>query len=257
MKKVRLQTTDGLTLTGVWHLPKKQTEKVIVLAHGITVDKDEAGIFVNLANLLEQNSFAVFRFDFRGQGESEGESVDMTIKGELLDMDAAINEVSKHRFTSIGLLGASFGGGIASLYAETHQEKLRCLCLWNPCLNYDHTFLHPITPWLMEQSEQIKKDFSKKGWTTIGSRQFVIGKQLFDEMEQTYPYEALKNITIPTLIIHGDNDTYVPFQDSKEYVHNLQHGTLHIIKNAGHGFHDNDMQEEALQETVSFFKRCF
>jgi alpha-beta hydrolase superfamily lysophospholipase len=256
MEKTTFQTADGLILTGIWHLPKTSVSKAVILAHGITVDKDEGGIFIKLANVLEENGFAVFRFDFRGNGESEGKSIDMTISGEVLDMNAAVEHVHKHQFTTIGLLGASFGGGIASLYAEKYQDKLQCLCLWNPCLNYNHTFIDPLTPWLMGQIERMKKDFQEKGWTTLGSRQFIIGEKLFEEMKQLHPEKALKTILLPTLIIHGDKDTYVPYEDSQEYVHNLDHGELHIIRNGKHGFHDNGIQEEtAIKETLSFFKK--
>ena len=66
MKKVQIETADGMKLAGVWHIPSKPTKKAIILAHGITVDKDEDGVFVNLANKLCGMGYAVLRFDFRG-----------------------------------------------------------------------------------------------------------------------------------------------------------------------------------------------
>ncbi|PIV37516.1 hypothetical protein COS31_04240 [Candidatus Roizmanbacteria bacterium CG02_land_8_20_14_3_00_36_15] len=87
MKKIFFSSTDKLKLCGVWHTPSKKTSKAIVLAHGISVDKDEeGGNFIKLANLLSGAGYAVFRFDFRGNGESEGDPRKMTIKEEVDDL---------------------------------------------------------------------------------------------------------------------------------------------------------------------------
>lgn len=182
MKKITYKSKDGTELSGVWHIPNQSTDKAIILAHGITVDKDEDGIFTDLSEYLKDNGFAIFRFDFRGHGESKGNSVDMTIQGELMDLEAALSVVKRQGYKSIGLLGASFGGGIATLFVPEHQDKIKCLCLWNPVLNYDHCFINPTLPWLRRRKDQMKKDLLEKGWTTLGSRKFKIGKSLFEEM---------------------------------------------------------------------------
>ncbi|OGK09444.1 hypothetical protein A2767_05355 [Candidatus Roizmanbacteria bacterium RIFCSPHIGHO2_01_FULL_35_10] len=94
-QKIFFKSKDGLKLCGIWHIPNQPTNKAVILAHGLTVDKDEEGIFVELAELLKKKGFAVFRFDFRGHGESEGKSIDTTISGEVADIKSAINFVKK------------------------------------------------------------------------------------------------------------------------------------------------------------------
>jgi uncharacterized protein len=256
MDKITFSSTDTTKLCGIWHLPKEKTDKVVILAHGITVDKDEKGIFIDLADELAKKGFAVFRFDFRGHGESTGKSTEMTIQGEIEDLNAAVNLVSEKGYKKVGLLGASFGGGISTLYASENQEKLTCLCLWNPVLNYEHTFLNPTVLWIKEVKDRLKKDFDEKGWSELGSRKFKIGKELFDEMKTFSPYEELKKINIPTCIIHGDCDTKVPFEDSVKYFNNLT-GEKEFIKFEGseHGFHEEPFHSKAITETVKFFEK--
>ena len=254
-KNIAFSSSDGLKLAGVWDLPDKPTTKAIVLAHGITVDKDENGIFIELAKRLVNEGFAVFRFDFRGHGESEGKSIDLTISGELRDLEAAMREVKSKKYQEIGLLGASVGGGTCALYTSAHEQEITCLCLWNPALNYDHTFLNPTSPWIRKQKEHMVKDIQEKSWTTLGSRKFVIGKALFDDMAKLKPFEALKHITVPTLILHGTKDTKVSYEDSKEYVHLLTNGKLIILEGAEHGFHRDWETKRALDETASFFQK--
>lgn len=253
-QRIFFKAKDGLRLCGIWHIPSKPTTKAIVLAHGMTVDKDEEGIFVGLAELLKENGFAVFRLDFRGHGESEGKSIDTTITGEITDIDGTIREVKRQKYKEIGLLGASVGGGIVSLYAEKNQKELKCLCLWNPALNFGHTFLNPITPWLKDRHIEMMDDLNTKGWTTVGSSKKIYGKKFFEEMEKFKPYKALLKISIPTVIIHGTNDKYVPYQDAKNYVTYLKKGKLITLKDGEHGFQNRPQdRKKAKQETLKFF----
>lgn len=158
LEKVTFQSKDEIKLVGIWHYPNNRASKAVILAHGITADKDEEGIFVDLANVLQNKGFAAFRFDFRGHGESGGKSGDLTVTGELYDLEAAIKEVVNKGYRELGLVGASFGGGTATLYTAKHPNLIKALCLWNPALNYDHTFVNPITSWLKNRKNEIKKD---------------------------------------------------------------------------------------------------
>ena len=254
MKRITFKSKDGTKLVGVWHLPKSKTNKAVVLAHGITVNKDESGVFVQLADQLVENGFAVFRFDFRGHGKSGGKSVDMTLSGELSDLTAAINLV-KQQYCQIGLLGASFGGGISTLYTAKNQEKLQALCLWNPVLNYDHCFLNPTLPWIAARKTHIRNDIQTQRWTTLGKRNFILGRKLFEEMVIFRPYEEIVKINIPKIIIHGDKDTKVPYEDSKMYINNSE--SLVTIKEAKHGFHKKQEFDQAAKATLVFFNKYF
>ena len=64
MNKIFFKNKSGLKLCGIWHFPKIKINKAIILAHGFNVDKDEEGIFPQLAERLKEKGFAVFRFDF-------------------------------------------------------------------------------------------------------------------------------------------------------------------------------------------------
>lgn len=257
MNTIDFKSLDGTRLKGIWHIPTNTTTKAVILAHGITANKDESGIFKDLAEKLKENDVSVFRFDFRGHGESEGKSIDTTITGELEDLTAAYDEVIQAGYKNVGLLGASFGGSIATFFIEKYPSKCTSLCLWNPVINYDHTFINPITTWIRERKEQLKKEVEEKGWTAIGSHGFVVGRALFKEMEGMFPYEAMKHITLPTIIIHGDADTHVPYSDSAEYFPNLKGDTKFVtIKGAEHGFHDSkEHSEQAITSTLQFFKK--
>jgi len=250
-KKIFFKSGDGTSLCGVWQEPEIKTNKAIILVHGITANKDESGIFIELSESLKSKGYAVFRFDFRGSGESEGKSVDITIKKEKDDLSAAFSIVENAGYKKIGLLGASFGGGITALWSAINQDKILALCLWNPVLNYDHCFLNPVTDWLKNRNQKIFSDFKKQGWSTLGSQNFVIGKNLFDEMAMLFPYQELKKIKKPILIIHGDQDGKVPVEDSQEYAKDV--GNFILIKGSDHGFHESPYDKQAIILTLEFF----
>ncbi|MBI2032984.1 MAG: alpha/beta fold hydrolase [Candidatus Levybacteria bacterium] len=234
-EKLFFKNAEGLTLCGILSLPEKQATKCIILCHGITVDKDEGGVFVALTNALADRGFAVFRFDFRAHGESEGNSIDLTVTGKLHDLETAVKLLEEKGFKTFGLLGASFGGGIASLYTSRHAGKIKALVLWNALLDYLQ-WLKPTTEWGKKYfGKPAMERIEKQGYTEIGSIKYKIGQALMDDMENLSPMEELMKVEIPILFVHGSNDTYIDVEDS--------------------GFHDRAQDaEKATETTVQFFK---
>jgi len=259
MQKVFFKNKSGLKLCGIWHLPKNKTDKAIILAHGFNVDKDELGIFVHLANRLQEDGYAVFRFDFSAHGESEGEQIDITITSEIKDLENVIDYVANNSYLKIGVLAASFGASIAPLLSQDYLNKMSALCLWNPTLNFDHVLLNPVLPYYKAKQKLWKKDLLEKGYAITGRNNFKMSQALFNEMKILKPYISLKNIKVPVMIIHSKIDTYVPYEDSKEYVKYLKNGELITIENLGHGFQEKNPGDyktnEPILKTVEFFKK--
>lgn len=252
-KKVRF-LSRGQKIVGVLHLPNKPVDRAIVMAHGITVDKDEGGIFVRTARALCKAGFAVLRFDFRGHGQSAGRSVDLTVAGEVNDLIAAVRYMKKYK--KIGLLAASFGGAISAIYLAK-QKSVDALVLWNPVLDFD-SFLKLRTSWARKYfGMKSMKKLDTKGYLILG-RKFKIGKPLIGDMKRLKPYKYLKKVSIPTAILHGDKDSIVPYADSMRYYKSLGGvKKLITIKGANHGFHEpgTHREQRAVNESIAWFKK--
>lgn len=253
-EKVYFKNTDGLKLCGILTKPQKETQKCIILCHGITVTKDEDGIYTELAKKLADSGFTVFRFDFRGHGESEGNSIDLTITGEKKDLEAAVRFLQDLGYKDFGITVASFGGGAISLFVAENKNIIKAIVFWNAVIDY-HSILQPELPWPKENfgAEAMKK-LERQDYIEIGSRKFKVGKALFSELRQLKPLREIQSLDIPMLFIHGDKDIYVPYEDSVKYSKLFKNAKLETIEGGEHGFHDNkENSDKADKATAQFF----
>jgi uncharacterized protein len=252
-EKIYFQNKDNLKLCGILSKSNRENKICILLCHGITVEKNEDGVFSDLSDELTKSGFDVFRFDFRGHGESQGNSIDMTISGEKRDIESAIQLLIKKGYKKFGILAASFGGGPVSFYCKENTSLIKAIIFWNSLIDYSSK-INPVT-------ERGKKDWGKDafervekyGFTEIGRRKFKVGKNLIDEIKSLEPWKELKGLNIPMMFIHGDKDTHVPYEDSVKYSR-MFNAKLITISGAEHGFHDSKNNSmKANRETVKFF----
>lgn len=106
--------SDGLKCAGRLYLPEGITKPpVVLMAHGFGAEK-EFGL-PPFAERFAMNGFAVFLFDYRNFGESEGEPRNwISPARHLKDWCAALNHVRKLEVVNserIALWGTSFSGG--------------------------------------------------------------------------------------------------------------------------------------------------
>lgn len=256
MSNLTIKTSDNFELAVIYNnVP--QSSRVVIFAHGMTVDKGDEGIFVRAEKLLNEGEISTVRFDFRAHGKSQGKSLDdFTISGELADLDSIVQFARKEGYEWIGLAGASFGGSIAALYAGTHLEDIHALVLANPVLDYEKAFLEPTTPWAKKVFKDAVESIKKDGFIKIGSRNFKIGVKLFEEMKNFFPYKELGKYKRPLLVVHGTKDSKVSFQDARKVFTTLSnpYKQFEAIKKSEHGFHEEPYETAVTDLIAIFFK---
>ncbi len=242
-------------IVAVLHSPERKTDSGIILAHGITVDKNEDGIFIDLAKELSKQGHTILRFDFRGHGESDLKSKDFTITTELEDLATSVDFMRNAGFTRLGLLGASFGGGTSSIFVGKNPNSVNCFALWNPLVDYNEVF-NPRLPWTVRNfTPENFKLLETQGYFDL-EKKFRVGKKLFDEMKRVRPWQYFEKIKCPTLIVHGNKDSYVSYQKVLRFSFLLKGlSKFETIENAEHGFHKTWERKKAIELTVNWFNR--
>jgi predicted alpha/beta-fold hydrolase len=116
---VKITTSDGLVLSG-WFVRGAPGAGAVVLMHGVRSDRREN---VGVAQELARRRFSVLLFDFRAEGESEGDRISMGAL-ESEDARAALDFVRREMpGEKVGAIGRSMGGAAALLGARSARRR--------------------------------------------------------------------------------------------------------------------------------------
>lgn len=247
MKKVSFTNTKGDRLVGIISNKVRSKDKpIIILAHGFTSSKD-SGTYTTLAEELEKQDIASFRFDFFAHGESEGNFADITVSEAVDDILQAIKYLKIQGYKHIGLMGSSFGG-LSSIMAASKTNDLFILALKSPVSNY------------LQKEIETKTEKELDEWKEKGYRYYVDNKgkkyklnyTFFEDFENNNGWEIAHKIKVPTLIVHGNKDKAVPYQHSVRVSKLFPNCILHTVKNANH-FYEKQEQFREMTDTLTNF----
>ena len=109
-------------------LPDGEPRAILLVIHGLA---EHSGRYTNLVNYFLAKGYAVYSYDHRGHGKSEGLPGYVERFSDYLDdLETFFNMVrGEHADTGIFLVGHSMGGTIATAYTVHHQHKLAGLIL--------------------------------------------------------------------------------------------------------------------------------
>lgn len=107
---------------------------------------------ITTAEKLAKQGFYVIVYDRRGEGRSIDKSASYTFKETFKDLELIYNQYQLEKVT---LLGHSFGGILATLYAEKNKEKVNNVILIGTPITIQETFTT-----IIQSSESIYKENS-------------------------------------------------------------------------------------------------
>jgi uncharacterized protein len=242
-KQVEFRSLDGLRLRGTLVVPSSLRGPAVVLVHGGGVTREEGGFYTRLSAALADAGLPSLRFDFRAHGDSEGRGEDLTIAGVTNDIRAAVAHVREMTGSGpVALIGASFGGGISAFFTARHPGQVRKLVLFNPLLDYKKRFIDDKPDWDGEQiTEQAGLKLTTQGFLAH-SPTFRLGRALLNEIFYLSPRQALSEVTVPVLLMHGTRDTFIPVESSRAAAGQLTSARARLIEIEGaqHGFAVHD-----------------
>lgn len=256
MEEIQLTTPDKFTLDSTYNAGS--SDAGVVFAHGATVSKEKEPPFVRAAEALAKLGVHTLAFDFRGHGESSGDSaMDPSIEGELTDLSTAVEFLRNKGVKKIGIAGASFGASIASLYARRNEGQVSALLLSNPVLNYTTAFFAPTTEPSRQFFGYALNVLETEPFVVLPWSGFRMGRRIFDDMKHYDPIQALQTYTGPLLVVHGDADTDISFVDCERYYKELTNPKKRFVAIHGgkHAFREEPHTTKVTEEIISFFSK--
>jgi uncharacterized protein len=221
----------GHRTVGLLACPESPTDRLVVLCHGFLSNKNST-TNKTLTRLLLEHGIATFRFDFFGQGESEGPFEQITLTTAIDQTRSALDLVTTRGYRRLGLAGSSFGG-LVSILMAAERHDLSALALKCPVADFPETLRlefgdERMTHW---------KQFNEIPDVTGGSRPVALQYRLYEDCLAYDAYKAAESIQAPTLIVQGDCDDLVPLHQSRRLIDALRmEKRLEILAGADHGF---------------------
>lgn len=171
----------------------------------------------SLMHYAAQRGLAFTRCDFRGHGDSSGTIGQVTI-GELIDDTIRILE----RVGPTVIVGSSLGGLVGMFAAARRPELVTGLALIAPALGFLRR---------LERSV----DEGGRMWMSDG-RSFPVNQRVLEDAEKLDERGVPGELTVPTLVVHGDADETVPHSYSQRFFDAIPHANkeLWIVPGGDH-----------------------
>jgi len=110
------------------------------------------------------------------------------------------------------LIGSSLGGYLAALYAARHPERVDRLVLLAPAFGFHQLWTANLGP---ERLESWKRAGSVNVFHYGEGRELPLAYDFLDDAAQ---YEAFPDANQPALLLHGNQDSVVPVEQSAAFV---------------------------------------
>ncbi|MBT5023039.1 prolyl oligopeptidase family serine peptidase [Candidatus Woesearchaeota archaeon] len=229
------------------YVEKENKIPVVIVLHDYEYHCEHEFI-INISNHLMDRGFVVFRFDFHGHGQSEGEMKEFNITQQVDDLISAVDYLEKLDFTDgsrIGIYGHGMGADVA-LIGAGDDARIKNL------------ILHAARADLFEHitsrfSNDELSELNKKGFVTH-VKHGRIEKEFFEHLKKYDLMAEISQLKIPILFVHGKNDFRVSEENSRRlYSVANEPKRLEIFENADHEFRDETIRSEMFEIVGDWF----
>jgi dienelactone hydrolase len=241
--------SGGQTCYGMVHAPGTLYGKPpgVLMIHGLVGSKDQPHrIFVTLADVLAEAGFASLRFDLRGRGDSDGQSIDITPRADLEDARNALDFLRQQPNIDAGnviVVGMGWGGVLAALTSDNPAVKR--IVLWS-CAPVDRD----------AGTVPKMKDYNGRRAADVSGN--LVGQPFYDGLSDLEPVSVLKKTRRPVLLVYGTRDEALRQKTYELFTSDMQFAEVNLkavpITGADHGFTSHEWEQQAIEATVGWLK---
>jgi dienelactone hydrolase len=256
---------QNVGLAGMLFVPEGEGPfPAAVIIHGSGTSRRDNGWYLTLTRYLQENSIVVLLPDKRGSEKSAGDWRTASFADLATDTAAAIRflqEQEQVAIASIGLIGMSQGGQIAPVVADGNRGVAFVINVVGGAM--------PMHDQLVYEERHNLRQFGvlpglsdilayPAAWSLIRIRQ----KDFWSAVGNFDPVTYWQRVSIPTLVLYGEEDTNVAAAESAERLRSLgnSHITVKVYEGSGHALADPPGQgqsifrEDALSDIREFIR---
>lgn len=245
---------DGTVVPAYLTLPAGREAKnlpLIIMPHGGPYGVRDTLDFNMEVQFLANRGYAVLQPNFRGSGGYGKAYVELG-EGQIGramqdDLDDGMDWLVGRGIVDPGrvcLVGASYGGYAALWGVTRNPERYACAASFAGVTDFDRQLRYD-------------RDFFKHRYAR-DFRETVRGEDGFN-MDDVSPVTTVERLTRPVLLVHGEEDSVVPFNQFTVYRDKLTDvgadATFVTYKEEGHGFSDAKNRQDWLDQLEAFLAR--
>ncbi|UCH83636.1 MAG: alpha/beta fold hydrolase [Candidatus Latescibacterota bacterium] len=214
-RPIKFDNPAGDTLAALLDLPLNRKPRAFALfAHCFTCSKNYRYVR-HISRALCGNGIAVFRFDFTGLGESEGEFADTSFSSNVDDLVGAAEYLSAMYRAPEILIGHSWGGAAVIQAASRIPSSVAVATIGAPS-DPGHVARH------LEAAADTIAD-KGEAEVVLAGRSFRIKKQFLDDLESTRMQQTIRNLNRALLVCHSPVDEVVSIENAQEIFVSARH----------------------------------
>lgn len=245
--QVSMKNRAGHTLRGIATLPDSR-DKVpcVLLLHGFTGNVyGYKGLNTRIARSLAEAGIGCVRFDFYGNGESDGEFEDCTFTGLYEDAEDMFLWMGQQDFADpkrLYLSGQSMGGYVAASCAPGLLPRgLLLLCpgagMW---FGAD------------KRADEVMK--TGQDWFDLEGLKYRMAFN-YDMAGHPSPFEEAAGYSGPVLIVRASDDKLVDEQTCQAYAKCYSEPELFTTEGGGHNFTSIPCRRQAADAMIAFIRK--
>lgn len=248
-QKVTFEGAYGDNLVGYIDFPDEEPQTLVLFAHCFTCSKNLKPV-KNISRTLVKRDIGVFRFDFTGLGESEGDFADTNFSSNVDDLVEAAHFIDQNFKPPEILIGHSLGGAAVLQAAEHIPSSKAVATIGAPC--------DPV---------HVKKNFAAnleeiestgEATVTLAGRNFKIRKQFLDDLETTKMDATIQHLNRALMIFHSPTDQTVGIDNAAHIYKLAKHPKSFVsLYDADHLLMDNNDSRYVAEVLASWAGRYF
>ncbi|XP_022960934.1 uncharacterized protein LOC111461588 isoform X1 [Cucurbita moschata] len=247
-KKVIVNGKSGGKLVGILH--EAGSLHIVILCHGYMSSKDDE-VVLNLAAAFDREGISSFRFDFSGNGESDGSFQLGNYVGEADELHAIVQYFNEANRSVCAIIGHSKGADVVLVYASKYKDV-------DIVVNVSGRF--DLTTGIEKSlGENYEQGMDKEGFVDVkdstGKCYRVTAESLVERLNTNMSQLCLQiDKECRVLTVHGTEDAVIPVNDAREFDKIISNHKLHILEGADHNYTAESHQVELATVILNFIK---